>query len=732
MTNTTVSTSAKIDRLFNLLPTSYRQRDVEEGSALQMLLRVVAEQVNIVEQDIAQLYNNWFIETCQDWVVPYIADLIGFVPVAPPDLDDQPSTALENILVPRREVANTIRYRRRKGTLSLLQDLANSVSGWPALVVEFDHRVNVTQALDHLHVKRGRLADLRNMSQLNGIGSAFDVIGHSVELRGIDSTISQGRYNSAAVGILISRLRARSVTRSLAYCVEEVGDNCFSFSILGNDTPLYARNDPGAGVQDSSIDAFPVPIERTAFRNDAASGEHAHASTSFYGEEKGLAIWAKGWSDCDPALPIPASRIIPADLTDWRYEPQQNHVAVDPRLGRITFPATQLPPGDVHVSYNYGSVADIGGGEYARVIPRPAQPVTIYEVGASLEFSTIHSAVERWQQEKPRFAAIEIADSGVYQEQIHLTVGERQSLSLRAASGSRPVLLTKDWHPSRPDAVIFNGEAHSQLTLDGIMIAGRDVHLSGEFARVTIRHTTLVPGWSLHGDAKPRKTGEPSLHLNNLKASVDISHSIVGGIQILQESDEIDPIDLHISNSIVDAHHARSFAISAPDGSIAAATLKLRNCTIAGRIEAHSIELAQNTIFLGPVLVARRQQGCVRFCYVPRGSRTPRRYHCQPDLVEQAAEQEAHQQALSADEAKSLSQLAQARVEPLFESTSFGTPHYFQLTENCAVEVSAGGSDQSEMGVYHDLYQPQRLNNLRQRLSNYTPAGTNVGVIFVT
>ena len=732
MTTAPVTVAAQVDRLFNLLPTSYRQRDIEEGSPLQMLLRVIAEQVNIVEQDISQLYNNWFIETCQDWVVPYIADLIGFEPVAPPDLDDPPSAALENILVPRREVANTIRYRRRKGTLSLLQDLANAVSGWPASVIEFDHRVNVTQSLDHLHLKRGRLADLRNVSQLDQIGGAFDSFGHSIELRQIDSIVSQGRYGSAAVGLLIARLRARSVTHSLAYCQEEVGDNCYSFSILGNDTPLYTRNDPDTIVRDGYINAFPIPIRRIAFRNEAGLGEHAHASTHFYGEDKGFAIWAKGWSDCDTTLPIPASRIIPADLTNWRYTPRHDHIAVDPQLGRIIFPATQLPPGDVHVSYNYGSAVDIGGGEYSRVIPRPPQPVTIYEVGAGLEFSTIHSAVERWLEDKPRFAAIEIADSAIYQEQIHLTIGAKQSLALRAVSGARPIILTKDWHPSRPDAVVIEGEAHSQFALDGIMIAGRDVQIIGDFATINIRHSTLVPGWSLLCDCKPRKTGEPSLHLNNLKASVDISHSILGGIQILQESDQVDPIRLRISNSIVDAHHPHSFVISALGGAIAPAILDIRNCTITGRVEAHSIELAQNTLFLGPIMVARKQQGCLRFCYVPRGSRTPRRYHCQPDLVEQAANQEAKKQSLSAEDAESLRHMEQLRVEPQFLSRSFGTPDYYRLTDLSAIEISAGADDQSEMGVFHDLFQPQRASNLRKRLSEYIPAGIDIGVIFVT
>ena len=44
-------------------------------------LSVISEQVNLVEDDIAQLYENWFIETCEDWVVPYIGDLVGYEPI---------------------------------------------------------------------------------------------------------------------------------------------------------------------------------------------------------------------------------------------------------------------------------------------------------------------------------------------------------------------------------------------------------------------------------------------------------------------------------------------------------------------------------------------------------------------------------------------------------------------------------------------------------------------------
>ena len=77
----TTPTDPRIDRLYKLLPAIYRIRDTEQQYSLQALLRVIAEQVNIVQDDIAQLYDDWFIETAEDWAVPYIADLIGYRPV---------------------------------------------------------------------------------------------------------------------------------------------------------------------------------------------------------------------------------------------------------------------------------------------------------------------------------------------------------------------------------------------------------------------------------------------------------------------------------------------------------------------------------------------------------------------------------------------------------------------------------------------------------------------------
>ena len=64
--------------LYELLPAIYRVRDAEQGEPVKALLTVIAEQLGVIEENLAQLYDDQFIETCAEWVVPYIGDLIGY------------------------------------------------------------------------------------------------------------------------------------------------------------------------------------------------------------------------------------------------------------------------------------------------------------------------------------------------------------------------------------------------------------------------------------------------------------------------------------------------------------------------------------------------------------------------------------------------------------------------------------------------------------------------------
>jgi hypothetical protein len=730
------------DRLYQLLPVIHRMRDAERDPpdryALKALLAVIAEQVNVVEDDIAQLYENWFIETADDWAVPYIGDLVGYRPVAeagPPA--DAPGCDGNRVLVPRREIANLIRYRRRKGTLALLEQLANDVAGWPARAVEFYKLLGWAQNLNHLHLDRHRLADLRNTEALERVDGPFDSLAHTVDVRRINSPRTRGRYDIPSVGVFVWRLKSYPVTQTPAYCVEEDGPQCYSFSVLGQDAPLYQKpqpeDDPTHIAEELNL---PLPIRRKPFERRPAD---------YYGADSSFAIWAEGWvgarSDASFDQPVPLAQLIPADLSGWKYVPPLKHIAVDPLLGRIAFPPGQLPKKGVRVSYRYGFPADLGGGEYPRALRQPVGESTLYRVGQQEQFRRIHDALAQWKQDQPARAVIELADSGVYVEPLHIHLAAGQNLQLRAADRTRPVIRLIDWQTDLPDALSVALEPGARLTLDGLLITGRPVQLSGSRenaagnrdqvcgSEVLIRHCTLVPGWGLDCDCEPDRPAEPSLEVTSLRAKLRIEHSIVGAIQIHEDEVRRDPIPLEIEDSIVDATAADKQAVGAPGETWAHTLLTIRRSTVFGIVDVHAMVLGENSIFCGCVNVARRQLGCMRWCYVPAGCRTPRRYRCQPDGVIAAVKER-----IPDDPAQQTVEIAneQLRVQPQFTAVRYGKPAYAQLAETCAAEIRRGADDESEMGAYHDLFQPQREANLRTRLAEYTPAGMDVGLILAS
>src|ERR1700683_2177646 len=102
---------------------------------------VIDEQLQNFAADLDQLYNDQFIETCAPWVIPYIGDLIGYQSIK------GIAASVDN---PRSEVAETISFRRRKGTVLVLEQLARDVTGWGAHAVEFFRWLEDTQYVKHV------------------------------------------------------------------------------------------------------------------------------------------------------------------------------------------------------------------------------------------------------------------------------------------------------------------------------------------------------------------------------------------------------------------------------------------------------------------------------------------------------------------------------------------------------------------------------------------------------
>ena len=120
--------------LENLVPAVYRLRDSEQKFQFTALLKVIAEQMDILHEDVQQLYSDWFIETCQHWCVPYVGDLVGFREQFHGELpkieDSKRLQARDSFLFPRAEVANAVRSRRKKGTANVMKQLVKNVAGW--------------------------------------------------------------------------------------------------------------------------------------------------------------------------------------------------------------------------------------------------------------------------------------------------------------------------------------------------------------------------------------------------------------------------------------------------------------------------------------------------------------------------------------------------------------------------------------------------------------------------
>jgi len=563
-------------------------------------------------------------------------------------------------------------------------------------------------------------------------------------VRRINSHRTSGHFNIGSAGLFVWRLKTYSVTETPAYCIEEEGPECYTFNALGHDTPLYNRAQPETSpTHIAGVLNLPAPIRRRPFEDRTVKQSHSkprHASADYYNRSLSLCLPDRTGQLKEVAREF----VIPANLSDWhKFRPARGFVAMDPVLGRIVFPSNQKPRHGVVVSYQYAFSADIGGGEYERPLSEAAD-AHIFRVGKNEPLRTIKAAMQAWenQQPKARAAVIELQDSGVYTEQLNVDLASGEYLQVRAAQRKRPVLRLLDYMASLPDALRIQGKKGSRFILDGLTIGGRGLQVNGQedtsddsmespatpsdndLCDVTIRHCTLVPGWSLHCDCEPQRPNDPSLELEYSRARIRIEHSILGAITTEARENASEPQQIQITDSILDATSEDRIALGSSRGAVAYVALTIMRSTVIGRVQTHSIELAENTIFNGVVTVARRGKGCVRFCYVPDESRTPRRYECQPDLVKQAVLESA-----ADDKAAAMEQEAD-RVRPVFNSLRYGTPAYCQLADRCAEEITRGADDESEMGVFHDLFQPQRAANLRARLDEFTPAGMDAGIVY--
>jgi hypothetical protein len=631
-------------KIYELLPAIYRTRDAQSGEPLKALLGVIADQVGVLNENLAQLYDDQFIETCNGWVVPYIGDLIGYRTL---------HNVIPKIGSQRAEVAHTIGFRRRKGTAAMLEQLARDVTGWNARAVEFFEQLGWTQwTPNHIRQNNFYAPDLRQWEPLEKINGPFDSVAHTIDVRSV--TNGQGKYNIQNIGIFLWRLGAYSLTDSPAF---KLNAKQFLFHPLGYDSQLFTNP-----VTEDEVTHLaepinvPNPISRRMLQN---------YFSNYYGSGKSIFL-----KDAD------ASKIIICDLTDWIYKPAAGKIAIDPVLGRIAFGSAQTKRPLVTFYYGFGD--DMGGGEYERAATFDALLLPVEKVPApNLKIQDALNKVKNG-------GVVEISDSGFYKETPTIKVNAGQRIELRAANEHRPTL-------GLGGNLKIHGAENSEVTLNGLLISGGAIHVTGKLQKLRLIHCTLVP------------SNNPSLVVDLPDVTIEIDHCIVGTLRIHERS------SISISDSIVDATDENVVAFAAANEIDAGGTLQIADTTFVGTIHTLELQLASNSIFMSDVHSEKRQDGCVRFCYLPLTSIVPRRYRCQPEDDENIL-----------------------RVKPQFTSLRYGDPGYGQLAARAATEIREGADDEAEMGAFHELFEPQRETNLRVRLDEYLRFGLEAGIFYVT
>ena len=718
------------ERLYALLPAVHRLRDAERGEPLRALLGLLEAELRRVEQNIDELGDSWFIETCPPWVVPYIGDLVGNRPL------------LATPAGQRADVARTLYYRRRKGTLPMLEELARNVTGWAAHAVEMMETLAWSQNVNH--VRRTPLADpdhrhppavtrvgtvhVRDTDGAGLLDGPFDRTAHTVDVRRAPAGLTpprprkararrhEGLYGARKVGFFLWRLRAYPLENAPARRADAPDTHGWHFRALGATSPLFTRpraeRDPARQSTELHV---PGPIRPAAFRADIEAfrrrwlpeppADRPLESAAFYGPNHSFHIIA----DDEPVRP---EQLLCKDLRDWA-RPPAGRVAVDVRRGRITF-ATGEEPADVTVSYAWGFSADIGGGPYDRrsSLAAPSTGVWHRTVAKGSALETLQQALSAWTDAGRPDAIIDIADSDVYGGTINIALRDGGSLTIRAAQGRFPSVRTVG------NLVIDATEGASRIELDGLLLEGA-IELRGAPA-LTLRHCTLVPGRMLDEDGEPWfgdrdaiVTADPAAELEVL-----IDKSITGPLRLPETVRRIEVRDSILHGLAVDG--AGRAAIAADDAAAEPGPRTyLRRVTVFGAVHVRELH-ASDVLFDDEVRTRRTQAGCVRYSHVPAGSRTPRRFRCQPDLALEDVSDAAEQTRI------------RARLMPRFNSRRYGDATYAQLHHGCAIELRTGASNGAEMGAFNLLMQPQREANLRTRLDEYLPFGLEPGIVYVT
>ena len=257
------------EKLWEWIPEVYRDADGRDDNpgkgTLRALVELVADQAAVMRRDVDRLWDDQQITLADDWAVPYIGDLLGTRPVSEQNRRGQ-----------RLAVARTIYYRRRKGTLPVLEALIRDIGDLDGAVVEAFRRLGrARHRLDPevpglegpiTRTPPGGSADLRSARISDIVGGPFDDLAHTLDTRQLRGP--SGRYNIPKVNFHLFALQAFQVRLATPF---DLGSGRFTFDPSGRDIQLFQpRQRPDEGEPWRPMREWEVPAPLTCRRLNAA------------------------------------------------------------------------------------------------------------------------------------------------------------------------------------------------------------------------------------------------------------------------------------------------------------------------------------------------------------------------------------------------------------------------------------------------------------------------------
>ena len=475
------------EKLWAWIPEVYRSDDDRAAEAagaaagvLRTMIEAIAGEAAWTRRRVDRLWEDPFIEVCDDWAIPLIGELVA--------------TRLVHELNRRgrrADVAKTIYYRRRAGTPMVAEALIRDITGWYGVPAEgFRRLVRAHHELDALPGPRrgpvtgtppggtARLPSVRGGTLAGGPFDEYAYTGDVRRLRGL-----HGRVGIPKLDVYLYRHEARELRAVTPF---DLGGGRSTVDPSGRDAPLYApaqRPDPddchppaewempapircrllgaaafeitgavvgalvGVGLPAAATDALGAYVgtrfdDEARLRETLASLPEAADLLAVLRQLVALAI-----TDDSPKVhlyptaievavagtPVPRERLVAANLADWGASlglGPDVEAAIDPERGRVLVPGGGALSVPIH---HVGRIGPFGAGTYERrdtlaagAAPLPPAPAPgVGPIAVTVPATGVH----------------QLADSRTYE--IAGDLAGIDSLTVQAANGERPYVVRR-------------------------------------------------------------------------------------------------------------------------------------------------------------------------------------------------------------------------------------------------------------------------------------------------